>query len=220
MNPNPFDFSGKCVLVTGSGRGIGRGIASSFAAAGAAVGLHYRSNRAETEAMAEEIRRGGGRAAALGADLALPEEVEGLVARAEEDLGGLDILINNAGEYPVAPLLELPPADWRRVVEANLTSAFLVTQAAARGMQRRGSGGVIVNIASIEAQFSAFGHSHYDAAKAGMVALTRSSALELAPYGIRVNTVSPGLIGRKGLEQDWPQGVESWLKLAPLARLG
>ncbi|HEX9013666.1 MAG TPA: SDR family oxidoreductase, partial [Anaerolineaceae bacterium] len=104
--------------------------------------------------------------------------------------------------------------------EANLTSAFLVSQAAARSMQRRGSGGVIVNIASIEAQFSAFGHSHYDAAKAGMVALTRSSALELAPYGIRVNTVSPGLIGRKGLEQDWPQGVESWLKLAPLTRLG
>jgi NAD(P)-dependent dehydrogenase (short-subunit alcohol dehydrogenase family) len=111
-------------------------------------------------------------------------------------------------------------AEWDEVVNSNLRSTFLCTQAVARQMMAQGDGGAIVNIASIEAENPAPMHSHYNAAKGGVVMHTAAAANELGPHGIRVNAVSPGLIWREGIEQAWPDGVERFLKAAPLGRLG
>lgn len=218
--PNPFDFDGKVVLVTGSGKGLGRSIALRFAQAGASVAVHYRSSREGAEEAARQIRQDHGQAQVFHADLDQAEQADRLVAQVEQTLGGLDVLVNNAGEYPTTGLLEMSAAEWDQVLSANLRSAFLATQAAARRMVSRGKGGAIVNIASIEAVFTEPGHSHYGAAKAGLIMLTRSSAWELGKHGITVNAVSPGLVWREGIEQGWPEGVASWITNAPLKRLG
>jgi len=130
------------------------------------------------------------------------------------------VAINNAGIYPTVPLLEMTEEDWDESLDANLKSVFLVTRAAARHMAERREGGAIVNIASIEGEHPAPFHSHYSAAKAAVLMHTRAAALELGPKGIRVNAVSPGLIGRPELENEWPDGVQRWRAAAPLERLG
>jgi len=147
-----------------------------------------------------------------------------------ERFGRLDVLVNNAGIYPLATLLEMTPAQWDEVIDANLRSMFLCTQAAARQMiaqgQRAGTGqgsdagGVIVNITSIEAENPAPSHSHYNAAKGGALMFTRAAAAELGPHGIRVNAVAPGLMWREDIEQIWPDGVARFRAAAPLGRLG
>src|SRR5262249_57810263 len=110
--------------------------------------------------------------------------------------GGLDVLVNNAGAYPVRGLLEMTAAEWDEVLSANLRTAFLCTQATARAMVARGTEGAIVNVSSIEGLRPAPGHSHYNAAKAGLLMLTRAAAQELGPHRIRVNAVAPALISR------------------------
>ena len=215
-----FDFSGKVVLVTGAGRGIGTGIALRFAHAGAGVVVSYRTSEAGARAVSQAIQALGVRALTLQADVRKKADVEALIARAVDGLGRLDILINNAGPYPVAPLLEMSEAQWDEVLDSNLRGVHLCTQAAAAQMIRQGAGGAIVNIASIEAENPAHGHSHYDAAKAGVVMHTRSAARELGPHRIRVNSVSPGVIWQEGIEEDWPDGVNRYLKAVPLGRLG
>ena len=216
-----LDFAGRVVLVTGGSRGIGAGIALRFAEAGADVAISYHANQAAAEAVAGRIRAQGRRAFALSADLAGEDDARRLVSEAAAELGRLDVLVNNAGAYPVQPLLDMTAADWDRVVDANLRSVFLCTQAAALQMiGQEPAGGAIVNIASIEAENPAPGHSHYDAAKAGVLMHTRAAASELGPHGIRVNAVSPGLIWSASLEADWPDGVARWKRAAPLGRLG
>jgi 3-oxoacyl-[acyl-carrier protein] reductase len=214
-----LDFRGRRVLVTGAGSGIGFGIALRFAEAGASVVIHYRQSQKQANALVSRIKRKRGKAVAIGADLTSAEEVQHLIAATVKALGGLDVLINNAGIYPVSPLLEMRESEWNDVIAANLTSVHLCTQAAARAMKQQ-KRGAIVNIASIEAENPAPGHSHYTAAKAGVVMYTRTAAQELGPHGIRVNAVSPGLIWRKGLDQAWPEGVNGYLRAAPLGRLG
>ena len=214
-----FDLTGQVALVTGAGQGLGRGVARRFAEAGAAVVVHYHASQAPAEALAAEINQSGGRALALQADLTRPEEVSELFAQVQVQLGRLDILVNNAGRFVETPLLDLSAEEWEQILAANLRTVFLSTQAAAKLMTPRG-GGAVVNIATIETLAPAPGHAHYDAAKAGVIMLTRSAAQELGPKGIRVNAVSPGLIWREGIEQAWPEGVQSWRKAAPLERLG
>jgi NAD(P)-dependent dehydrogenase (short-subunit alcohol dehydrogenase family) len=215
-----LDFRGRVAVVTGAGHGLGKGIAARFAEAGAAVVVHFRRHAGDAQALAAEITARGGRAIALQADLAREEDATRLVAETVGALGALDVLVNNAGAYPVAPLLEMPAAQWDEVVDANLRTTFLCTQAAAREMVRRHSGGAIVNVASIEGESPAPGHSHYSAAKAGVLMHTRAAAQELGRHGIRVNAVAPGLIGRDGIEESWPEGVARWRAAAPLGRLG
>lgn len=215
-----FNFTGKRVLVTGAGSGIGSGIALRFAEAGAVVAVHYHSSKAAANEIVTEVVRGKGKAVSIAGDLTNSNDVDSVFASVADAFGGLDMLVNNAGSYPVSPLVEMSEAEWQSVIAANLTSVHLCTQAAARQMIRQEGGGAIVNIASIEAENAAPGHAHYTAAKAGVVMYTRTAAQELGKHGIRVNSVSPGLIWREGLEQAWPEGVNAYLKAAPLGRLG
>ncbi len=222
-----LDFTGRAVLVTGGSRGIGAGIARRFGEAGASVVVGYSRAGQDAQQVVEEIRAKGGGALAVQADLRLAGEVDRLIRQTVAHCGRLDVLVNNAGIYPVSPLLGLADSEWEDVLAANLTATHLCTQRAAQAMidlsnrgEEAGRGGAIINISSIEATSTAFGHSHYSAAKAGVEQYTRSAALELAEHGIRVNAVAPGLIGRPGLESDWPDGVGRWLERVPLARLG
>ncbi len=215
-----LDLSGRVALVTGAGRGIGAGIARRFAEAGAAVGVHYRTSEKGASEVVEAIRGAGGRAVALPADVTESGETDRLIAATVEALGRLDVLVNNAGTYPVSPLVEMPEEQWDEVVAANLKSVHLCTQAAARGMIERGEGGAVVNVSSIEGQAPADLHTHYTSAKAGVIMHTRAAALELGRHGIRVNSVAPGLIWARGIEENWPDGVRRWLDAVPLGRLG
>ncbi len=211
-------LDGKTAVVTGAGRGLGAAIARRLAESGAAVTVGYRTSAAEAEAVAASIVDGGKRTIAVRADVTREDEVEMLLNRTERELGGLDVLINNAGIYPLAALTEMTVDDWDATIDANLKSVFLMTRAASRWMIESG-GGAIVNIASIEAENPAPMHSHYNTAKAGVVMHTRAAAGELGVHGIRVNAVSPGLIWRPGIEEQWPEGVERYIHAAPLGRL-
>lgn len=215
-----LDFSGQVVVVTGAGSGLGTGIARRFAEAGAAVVVNYHTSEAGARAVVEAIETRGGQALAVQADVSRKAGADSLLARALEAFGRLDALINNAGIYPVSPLVEMGEEEWDRVLEANLRSVHLATQAGARRMIEQGRGGAIVNIASIAASQPGAGHAHYNAAKAAVVMHTRTAALELGGAGIRVNAVSPGVIWREGIEQAWPEGVERYQKAVPLGRLG
>jgi len=213
-----LDFTGRVAVVTGAGSGLGGGIALRFAEAGARVVAHYRTSRAGALEVAGLI--GSDRAVALPGDLAKAADAQRLVAGTVEAFGRVDVLVNNAGIYPLAGLLDMTPAQWDEVIDADLTSVFNCTQAAARQMVAQGGGGAIVNITSIEAENPAPAHGHYNAAKAGAAMHTRAAAQELGPHGIRVNAVAPGLIWREGLDQAWPDGVARYQKAVPLGRLG
>jgi len=222
-----FDFAGRTVLVTGGSRGIGAGIARRFGEAGAFVVVGFARAESDAQEVADQVRAGGGDALALQADVRRPGDVDRLIRRTMAHRGRLDVLVNNAGIYPLSPLLDLADSEWESVLAANLTGTHLCTQRAAHAMRElskqgdeAGNGGAIINISSIEATSTAFAHSHYSAAKAAVEQYTRSAALELAGHGIRVNAVAPGLIGRPGLEADWPDGVARWLERVPLRRLG
>lgn len=213
-------LAGQVALVTGAGGGIGRGIALRFAEEGAAVALHCRTSVEAAHDVAARIRGTGGRAVVLQAELTVEDECRHLVREAARWGGGrLTALVNNAGVQPVQELGGMTAADWRAVIDTNLTSVFACTQAAVEVMRESG-GGTVTHIASIEATHPAPSHAHYCASKAAVAMHARSAALEYGPYGIRVNSVSPGLIEREGLAQAWPEGVDRWQRAVPAGRLG
>jgi NAD(P)-dependent dehydrogenase (short-subunit alcohol dehydrogenase family) len=215
-----LDFTGKVVVVTGSGSGLGQGIAARFAQAGAAVVIHYRTSAAGADQLMRRLKHEGARVITQSGDLTQPSAAAELMAHAVEEFGRVDVLINNAGTFPLHSLMEMTPEQWDAVVDANLRTVHLCTQAAARHMRDHAQEGAIVNITTIEAENPAPLHAHYDAAKGGVLMYTRAAANELAAYGIRVNAVAPGLIWREGIEQAWSDGVARWRKSAPLKRLG
>ena len=185
--------SGKIVLVTGSQRGIGRSIALRFAAAGADVVLNYLDDKAGAEAAAAEIIACGRRATTIGADISKPEEARRLVADAERALGPVDVLVNNAAIFPRAPFLELGEDMWDAVLDTNLKSTFVCSQEAARRMVAAKRPGVIINLSSGAPYRGSLRATAYMASKLGIVGLTRGMARELAPHGIRVNAIAPGV---------------------------
>jgi NAD(P)-dependent dehydrogenase (short-subunit alcohol dehydrogenase family) len=215
-----LDLSEKVVIVTGGGSGVGRGVALRFAEAGARVVTHYHSSAAGAEAAVQAITASGGQVTSYQGDLSDPGAAAGLIAHAVAAFGRVDALINNAGIYPLASVLDMTMEQWDTLMNANLRSVFLCTQAAARQMIAQASGGAIVNITSIEAENPAPNHSHYNASKGGVLMYTRAAANELGRHGIRVNAVAPGLIWKGGIEQTWPDGVTRWRRAAPLGRLG
>lgn len=218
-DPTLPDLSGTVALVTGAGGTIGAGIATRFAAAGAAVVVHYRTSAETAAAVVDRIVAGGGLAVVAQADSTDPEACTALMNLAVERFGRLDAVVANAGVQPVADLETMTAADWQQVVGTNLTGAFATVQAAAGLMRGRG-GGSITLIASTEGTRPARGHAHYAASKAGVIMFARAAALEYGGDRIRVNTVSPGLIRRDGIEEAWPDGVQRWVGAAPLGRLG
>ena len=215
-----LDLRGCSILVTGASGNIGQGIALRLAEAGAQIVAHFFKDQTAAASLVKKIQSAGGRAIAVQADLLSDSDVNRMMREISEGGVQLDGLVNNAGMYPVQPIASITGEDWRNVVGANLDSAFQVARAVAEQMQQADRVGAIVNIASIEGLDPALGHAHYAASKAALITLTRSIALEYGRQGIRCNTVSPGLIDREGLSDDWPQGVAAWLQKVPLERLG
>ena len=184
-------LEGKSAIVTGAGRGIGKAIAAKFLQEGAAVFIcdvnHDRLEEAQGELAAFGTVHG------LAANVTVREEVEDLVRRARSALGGIDVLANNAGISHFEPFLEITDRNWNNTLAVNLTGVFLCSQVVAREMIEQGSG-AIVNMASTNGILGEPGLAHYNASKAGVVLLSKTMAIELAPHNVRVNSVCPGFI--------------------------
>lgn len=239
-----LDLRGTRVLVTGASGGIGRSIVVRFLAAGATVVAQHRSptGAASLQDLAATVSAAGAAAPArpgaasvavegaapdagpavvpLQAELADPEAAAALVAAAVERVGHLDVLVNNAGVQDLAPLATTEAVLWERMLAVNLTAAQVCTAAFAAHRRQVGGGGAVVHVASIEGQQPADLHGAYAVSKAALRMHARAAAAELGADGIRVNTVSPGLIDRPGLDADWPEGVARWNARVPLGRLG
>ena len=189
-----FDLSGKTAIVTGGGTGIGRQMAQGLAEAGANLVLCARKAE-RCEQAASELEQLGIRAIGLGCDVRDPEQVQHVVTKAVEELGGVDVLVNNAGTVWGASPEEMPLEGWQKVIDVNLTGVFLFSQAAGRVMIERG-GGVIVNIASVAGLQGGppdvMNTIVYNASKGGVIAFTRDLACKWAQHGIRVNSIAPG----------------------------
>ena len=209
----------KIALVTGSSRGIGRAVALELAREGYDLCLNYIRCQQEAETVLEEIRALGRRCIAVQADVADPEACRQMVSRAERELGRIDLLVNNAGESFAGLFQDLEDADWDRCVAVNLSGARNMTRAVLPPMISEKAGN-IVNISSIWGLRGASCEVAYSCAKAGMVALTRSLALELAPSGIRVNAVAPGCIETDMVRVLGEATVRSLIDETPLGRLG
>jgi glucose 1-dehydrogenase len=215
-----MDLSGKIVLVTGAGSGIGHATAELLGGAGAAVCVNYLGHDYAEEARALAARLP--RAIAVEADVSNAAQVAGMVERVESELGPLQVLVNNAGVEGAVPFLELDEETWDRVQRVNLKGAFLCAQAAARAMRRSGQGGSIVNVSSIHEDLPLPGNAAYCASKGGLRMLMRNIAVELAPYGIRVNNVAPGAIATpiNASTLDDPEKLETLRRTIPLGRVG
>jgi 3-oxoacyl-[acyl-carrier protein] reductase len=212
-------LAGRVALVTGSSRGIGRAAAERLAAMGADIVVNYRSDTsgaAETQAAIAALGR---RAVALRADVAVEEDVARLFREAEEALGAPSILINNAGTTSDQLLVRMPLEQFERLLRANLVSAFLCTRAALRAMIRA-RWGRIVNVSSISGLMGQIGQANYAASKAGLIALTKSTAREVASRGITANVVAPGYIPTELTSTVSEEFREYYLKLAPMNRFG
>src|SRR5215831_15310229 len=188
-----MQLTGKVVLVTGAQQGIGRAMTREFAAAGADVAINWLDDDGAAQRVAHEVRTQGRRAILVQADVSRIEQVQAMVSAAQEGLGPIDILINNAGVFPRVPFLEMTESDWDHVLDVNLKGSCFCAQAVAKRMVATGRHGSIINITSGAAFRGSPRGVHYVASKGGVLSLTRAMALELAPYRIRVNAIAPGL---------------------------
>jgi len=211
----PIDLQGQVALVTGSTRGIGRAIAEQLHAAGAKVAIVGRKADA-AQAVAAEL---GDRAAGFGCDVGVREQVETLIGAAEERLGPLGILVNNAGITRDNILLRLSDEDWDAVLDANLKGAFLTTRAVIKGMMKRRAGRII-NVSSIVGLVGNKGQANYAASKAGLIGFTRAVAREYASRNILVNCVAPGYIETEMTAALPPEAQGALLGQISLGRLG
>ncbi|WP_126425036.1 SDR family NAD(P)-dependent oxidoreductase [Brevibacillus marinus] len=213
----------KVVLVTGSGQGIGREIGIAFAKEGAHVVFHYLSSATGAEEAAREARKLGVKSMAVQADITRRDQVREAIARVEEELGGIDVLVNNAAYVKQQRFLESTPEDWAPQIEVTITGMLHVTQAVLQGMVNRKSG-AIINITGDSGRVGESGLVVTATARAAAVGFTRSLAKEAARYGIRVNCVSLGLVQTPSFAQHVgkaaPEVMQRIISAYPLRRLG
>ena len=217
-----FSLNDKKALVTGGKRGLGRAMALGFADAGADVAICSRTlSDGELEATSEEIRQLGRRSIAIRADVTRKAEVEEMVNQVAEELGGIDVLVNNAGQFIEVSTLKLSEEDWDAVMATHLKGAFLCSQAVAKLMTKQKCGNII-NIASVIGIRPILNPGGYDAAKAGLMMFTTSLAIELAPYNIRVNAIAPGFTKTKMNDRitKKPEVLKVFQQAIALGRIG
>ena len=219
---NYLDLTGKVAIVTGAGSGIGYATGAALAACGAAVAINFHRNESGAEALRSEIVTAGGRAITVRADVTLSSDVEALVRSTIDELGAVDVLVNNAGSLiERLRIRELSEERWDEVIDLNLKSAFLCTKAVVPLMIEKKSGSII-NLTSIAGRTGGgLGAIHYASAKGGIISFTKGLAKELAPFGIRVNAVSPGVIDTPYHEQfSTPEMMKANVNATPLGRIG
>ncbi len=209
----------RTAIVTGGSRGIGYAISRELAAAGNRVVITCQKDLARAETAAEEIRRHGGEAHAIVADVRDPTAIRALADRVTKDFGGAEILVNNAGIIKDALFPFLKEEDWDAVMEVDLKGAFRMTKAVVRGMLHK-KWGRIVNIVSVSGISGHVGQTNYSAAKGGLIAFTKALALEMATHGITVNAVAPGLVDTEIIAHLKDEPRREFLRRIPLARFG
>ena len=216
-------------LVTGSSSGIGEAIAKAMAAAGANVVVNYSSKEDSANLIIQEIKKAGGRAIAVKSDVSSEEQVLAMFKKMFNTYGTVDILVNNSGIQKDSSFKDMTLQQWQRVLDVNLTGAFLCAREAAKEFIRRGivqersrAAGKIIFISSVHEVIPWSGHANYAASKGGVMLLMKSLAQELGPHGIRVNSIGPGAIKTDINRQAWemPEAEASLLKLIPYKRVG
>ncbi len=216
-----MDLNGKVAIVTGAGSGIGHAIAKLFGEQGARVCVNYFGYEEQAEELARDLSGSCEHSIAVKADVSDAGQVGAMIDRARRELGAVDVLVNNAGIESPAPILEVTEESWDRMLHIDLKGAFLCAQACGRVMRDHG-GGSIVNVSSVHEDVPFPGFAPYSAAKGGMRMLMRNMALELAPFGIRVNNIAPGAIktpiqAATGLDADKERRISA---IVPLGRMG
>jgi len=212
-------LDGEVALVTGGAGGVGHGICTQLALEGCHVAVNYVGPPDTADATVKELERIGVEAIALEGDVRRANDVDRMVQQVVDRFGTLTLMVNNAGVQTWRPLLELEEADWDRVIETNLKGCFLCTRAAGRHMRDHG-GGSIVNIGSGSNRVAFPNLSSYTASKGGIEMLTKVAAVELGPYGIRVNCIAPGAIEIERTRLELPDYAGTFAKVTPLGRVG
>lgn len=211
-------LTGQVALVTGGARGIGAATAAALAAAGASVAINYQKSREAAEALADSLCRAGVKLATVQGDVSDPAQVTAVVEMAEEALGPVSILVNNAGITRDSLLARMSDEDFDAVINTSLRGAFLMSRAVARDMMKARTGSII-NVSSVIGRHGNPGQVNYAAAKAGLIGLTKSLARELGPRGVRVNAVAPGYV-MTDMTSNLPDNMkEKILASTPLGRL-
>ncbi len=221
MGENPFDLSGKVAAVSGSGRGIGKAIALAFARAGADLAVFSRTEE-QFRATAAEIEKLGRRALCMRVDVSRTADVEAMVAAVMEEYGHLDVLVNNAGLNPIYTRVErVKEEDYDLIMDVNVKGAFLCSQRAIPVMKRQ-EAGCIINVASAAGLVALYKCSAYSASKGALVQLTRTMAVELAPFNIRVNALCPGFVTTDMTDEllEHPREGERIISYIPMGRVG
>lgn len=214
-----FALTHASVLITGASGAIGAATAKMLAAAGAFVFLHYHNSEQNAQTVLSEIRAAGGDGHCLQADLSEAASIADLFVNMKDTHGYPNMLVNMAAQQDVQSFSAMSLSDWRKMMTVNQDAVFSLIHQFCSLTQNTGDR-AIVNVASIEGIDPADGHSHYAVSKAAVLMLTKAVAGEMAGRGIRVNSVSPGLIERPGLEQDWPDGCARWTQRCPMQTLG